>query len=129
MNIDPGGYWLIPLSVPLLAAICQWIYPTIIAWILIFLPTAGYAIYLVAVTLKYEGVERDTSGTVLNWIFIVYLLLVCLLLLRVWPSSVESRRHLGLCQACGYNLTANTSGVCPECGTPVPAPAGEKPPA
>ena len=23
------------------------------------------------------------------------------------------------CPACGYNLTANTSGVCPECGTPV----------
>lgn len=23
------------------------------------------------------------------------------------------------CKACGYNLTANTSGVCPECGSPV----------
>ena len=23
------------------------------------------------------------------------------------------------CQACGYNLTGNISGVCPECGTPV----------
>jgi hypothetical protein len=22
------------------------------------------------------------------------------------------------CRTCGYNLTANTSGVCPECGTP-----------
>ena len=27
----------------------------------------------------------------------------------------ERRRH-GLCSACGYNLTANVSGVCPECG-------------
>ena len=26
------------------------------------------------------------------------------------------RRNLSLCDACGYNLTANTSGVCPECG-------------
>lgn len=25
------------------------------------------------------------------------------------------------CQACGYNLTGNTSGLCPECGTPLPA--------
>lgn len=25
----------------------------------------------------------------------------------------------GVCTACGYNLTGNTSGVCPECGTPV----------
>lgn len=31
---------------------------------------------------------------------------------RLW------RRRKGLCRACGYNLTANTSGVCPECGTP-----------
>lgn len=23
----------------------------------------------------------------------------------------------GACQKCGYNLTGNTSGVCPECGT------------
>jgi len=27
----------------------------------------------------------------------------------------------GLCRACGYDLTANASGVCPECGTAVPA--------
>ena len=25
-------------------------------------------------------------------------------------------REHGLCPACGYNLTGNTSGVCPECG-------------
>jgi hypothetical protein len=28
-------------------------------------------------------------------------------------------RPLGRCSACGYNLTGNISGVCPECGTPV----------
>ena len=26
-----------------------------------------------------------------------------------------------LCRQCGYNLTGNVSGRCPECGTPVPA--------
>jgi hypothetical protein len=26
----------------------------------------------------------------------------------------------GHCRRCGYNLTGNVSGVCPECGTPVP---------
>jgi hypothetical protein len=25
----------------------------------------------------------------------------------------------GVCQTCGYNLTGNVSGVCPECGTNV----------
>ena len=31
-----------------------------------------------------------------------------------WRRSRRNR-----CRTCGYNLTANTSGVCPECGTPV----------
>jgi hypothetical protein len=30
---------------------------------------------------------------------------------------------MGRCAACGYNLTGNASGVCPECGTAVPAEA------
>ena len=29
------------------------------------------------------------------------------------------RRRRGLCAACGYNLTANTTGVCSECGEAV----------
>jgi hypothetical protein len=28
------------------------------------------------------------------------------------------RRKRGLCERCAYDLTGNTSGVCPECGTP-----------
>jgi hypothetical protein len=50
----------------------------------------------------------------------------------VWPLSLLfaalpaarlyrrlHRRHpLGLCPRCGYNLTGNVSGVCPECGSP-----------
>src|ERR1700722_1913560 len=31
-------------------------------------------------------------------------------------------RPPGCCNKCGYNLTGNISGVCPECGTPPPAP-------
>ena len=25
----------------------------------------------------------------------------------------------GVCRRCGYSLTGNVSGICPECGTPV----------
>ena len=30
------------------------------------------------------------------------------------------RRRPGHCKNCNYNLTGNTSGICPECGTPIP---------
>ena len=33
------------------------------------------------------------------------------------PSRLSSaRRSAGLCLKCGYDLTGNVSGVCPECG-------------
>ena len=44
------------------------------------------------------------------------------LLLLVIPIKRLLRRPKGGCHACGYNLTGNTSGVCPECGTPAPQP-------
>ena len=47
-------------------------------------------------------------------------------LLLIAPFSVvvnwgaqRKRVKLGLCARCGYDLTANTSGVCPECGSKV----------
>ena len=35
------------------------------------------------------------------------------------PARQWVRRWRGLCVACGYNLTGNVSGTCPECGTKV----------
>jgi hypothetical protein len=32
------------------------------------------------------------------------------------PLKADRRRRLGLCVGCGYDLTGNVSGVCPECG-------------
>jgi len=40
-----------------------------------------------------------------------------------WAMGVPQRLRLddrlrrGLCRSCGYDLTGNASGVCPECGT------------
>jgi hypothetical protein len=42
-------------------------------------------------------------------------------LCRWWRRSLH-----GCCRKCGYELTGNLSGVCPECGTAVKAPAGAK---
>ena len=55
-----------------------------------------------------------------------YMLLLALLPDRIHREFLEQRearrRDLllrGLCPRCKYNLTGNTSGVCPECGTNV----------
>ncbi len=42
------------------------------------------------------------------------LLVASLSLFLIFKSKGYPRGH---CQACGYNLTNNTSGTCPECGT------------
>jgi hypothetical protein len=34
----------------------------------------------------------------------------------LWLVGFGRRIPAGHCQQCGYNLTGNTSGVCPECG-------------
>jgi hypothetical protein len=41
---------------------------------------------------------------------------------RLWRDEQQRRRKLGLCLRCGYDLTANVSGVCPECGTEIEKP-------
>ena len=38
------------------------------------------------------------------------------------PLRRWRRRRRGLCQNCGYDLTGNESGVCPECGTEIEKP-------
>ena len=35
------------------------------------------------------------------------------------PLRRYRRRKKGLCVSCGYDLTGNVSGVCPECGTDI----------
>ena len=42
-------------------------------------------------------------------------------LLTLGRSRRRYRLAHNLCARCGYDLTANVSGLCPECGRPVPA--------
>ena len=43
--------------------------------------------------------------------------LACHRYFRIWRGSVFASRNQ--CRNCAYNLTGNTSGVCPECGTKI----------
>jgi hypothetical protein len=51
-------------------------------------------------------------------LFAAYPTLACI----GWALRGYRRRRRGLCVKCGYNLTGNVSGVCPECGAEVKRP-------
>ncbi|MBN2562782.1 MAG: hypothetical protein JXQ75_17805 [Phycisphaerae bacterium] len=78
--------------------------------------------FLVLCALVSWGVPiLPVSGTVLL-IFVFYGILLSLSF--GIPASMlwwyEWRRiPAGHCRECGYDLTGNTSGICPECGTPI----------
>ncbi len=42
-----------------------------------------------------------------------------LLTATLWLCLRRKRHERGHCERCGYDLTGNTSGVCPECGSTV----------
>ena len=53
-----------------------------------------------------------------DWLLILVTgILPAVWLRRLWFQ--RRRNRVGCCPGCGYNLTGNTSGICPECGTPV----------
>jgi hypothetical protein len=50
------------------------------------------------------------------------LALAALILPGMWLATRRAGApSTGLCSSCGYNLTGNTSGICPECGRPTTA--------
>ncbi len=60
----------------------------------------------------------DPHWTVKFPLHLFLVVLAPLVIFPVLPSVIgRRRRKLGLCVKCGYDLTGNESGVCPECGT------------
>ena len=69
------------------------------------------------------GIDVDIAGNIPNtwlvcpfWVLLLILLGWALLLRRRYLAWLNSA---GKCRQCGYNLTGNVSGICPECGCPV----------
>ena len=82
------------------------------------------------INLGYRLMPNPTRWTPLFWTprnrarggCILWLPLWIPLLLTMIPTTFlcwrDNRRPPGHCASCGYNLTGNVSGVCPECGGP-----------
>lgn len=86
------------------------------------LVTAFFLIGVVGVVLTlmlpmFDSVGlSETHVSLLSWgIFAVILTLVF-----AWKPNVEEDGTIPRCLACGYDLTGNESGTCPECGRSIP---------
>ena len=64
----------------------------------------------------YSSVSLLSIVIPLWLLFILFAVYPVLAFIR-GPLNRYRRRRKGLCIKCGYNLTGNTSGICPECGT------------
>jgi hypothetical protein len=62
-------------------------------------------------TLRYVAIPM--------WMPLAILLVPPFLSVRRWRREQRAKME-GRCHTCGYNLTGNVSGTCPECGTAVP---------
>ena len=66
-----------------------------------------------AISVAYRATKHDLPPLGLIW----------LLAILLWGSMMicfrQRRTPPGFCVQCGYNLTGNVSGVCPECGSPI----------
>ena len=75
-------------------------------------------------TQHYMSAEWVGVGIILphGYLAAIFAIMPLAALLKWWRHP----RHEGGCRTCRYNLTGNTSGVCPECGTAINQKVSEK---
>jgi hypothetical protein len=79
-----------------------------------------------AVNVSDSRTTRPGPFGILEALFVsVYIILaITAILPTMWVIRRRRAIPQGHCPKCRYNLTGNTSGVCPECGTAIPAKVG-----
>ena len=65
-----------------------------------------------------SGTRLQLDFMIPVWSLVVLVLVLPVLIFSRWAKA-RYRSKRSTCLACGYNLTGNTSGVCPECGTTI----------
>jgi hypothetical protein len=66
------------------------------------------------------GTRLATGVGIPFWSAVLVLAVYPAVALYRGPIRHRRRRNANLCVRCGYNLTGNVSGRCPECGDPLP---------
>ena len=82
---------------------------------------AAFAPLLVIVAIiwaRSQPLVSDVRIVFISVVVVARLMAILAAIIAVIQSPVVLRE--GFCAHCGYNLTGNVSGVCPECGAPIP---------
>jgi hypothetical protein len=73
---------------------------------------------------SFSAIPGDYVWVAVSWAFVLLPVAIGAILtvaIRVVDRRLSRFAPPGHCSTCGYNLTGNVSGVCPECGTSVQA--------
>jgi hypothetical protein len=126
------GFSYVPAGTPRARLGSQWSMPFALApmalavlpiwrrrWLGRYLKAVGIAAFVIAVfRWAFTNVEsQELVGRAISLGSILALTVVWIIVKRRKESP--SRVPWGCCRHCGYDLTGNVSGVCPECGNPV----------
>lgn len=76
-------------------------------------------------SLRRLGIPRAWMSTV-GWLIVALTVIACWVVVLSFRKSIRRilwrllvEHGIACCTSCGYDLTGNTSGICPECGTPI----------
>jgi hypothetical protein len=95
---------------------------------LALVPALAAYVLMLAITIMEEDplltkIEAAAGGLVAAGVAAVLLVICCAFFRLAVVLLLDRLRAFhgpGMCQKCGYNLTGNISGRCPECGTTIP---------
>lgn len=94
-------------------------------------PGPGLYYVRAVVRINDTGLYARSTILIISYIVPILLAVVCssypIIVLFRGPLRRHRRRRHGMCLKCGYNLTGNESGVCPECGTTIKRPSKQEP--
>lgn len=103
----------------------RWRFPLWVSFGVFILVSASILIVeaLVGVGVMIAMTEAGIPSQIMLPVLVLAMIVVaCVLSQMIYFGLRESRVEYDgeHCLSCGYNLTGNVSGVCPECGEPLP---------
>ena len=117
-----GGYLVPGISgliwLALLGLVIWWRWPRPALAELLLATSILYTAYWLGSCYVHESRGSLFGDNMCSWQ--IPMILISLVVLVIANLRASSRREFPFCPSCGYNLTGNISGTCPECGNPVP---------